>query len=438
MMAEQEIVGPRASRLEQQRVSSDESAQVIVVGAGPAGSSTAAFLARYGLDVLLVEKAEFPRDKICGDGLTPRAVRMLNRLGVDTSEDAGWQHNFGLRVYGGRPEPFDMPWPKLSSFPDYGMVCPRETLDDMLAGLAVEYGARLRTKSRVDGPITDKDGRVVGVTANGHELRAPVIVAADGISAKLATRMGIKRNAKRPMGVAVRAYYRSPLAESDWMISHLELWDGKPGESNLLPGYGWIFPAGGGVCNVGLGMLNSSPAFGKTNYRELMGRWLASTDPEWGFNEQNQLSEIKGAGLPMAFNRKPHYRDGVLLVGDAGGMVSPFNGEGIDYALEAAEIAAGCIVEAFGRGIGSESAELALRRYPELMSEHVGGHFRLGTIFARLIGEPRIMHLCVKYGLPRPALMKLVHKMLANLTQPKGGDWADRLLTFLQKAAPSA
>ncbi len=438
MMAEQEIVGPRASRLEQQRVSSDESAQVIVVGAGPAGSSTAAFLARYGLDALLVEKAEFPRDKICGDGLTPRAVRMLNRLGVDTSEDAGWQHNVGLRVYGGRPEPFDMPWPKLSSFPDYGMVCPRETLDDMLAGLAVEYGARLRTKSRVDGPITDKDGRVVGVTANGHELRASVIVAADGISAKLATRMGIKRNAKRPMGVAVRAYYRSPLAESDWMISHLELWDGKPGESNLLPGYGWIFPAGGGVCNVGLGMLNSSPAFGKTNYRELMGRWLASTDPEWGFNEQNQLSEIKGAGLPMAFNRKPHYRDGVLLVGDAGGMVSPFNGEGIDYALEAAEIAAGCIVEAFGRGIGSESAELALRRYPELMSEHVGGHFRLGTIFARLIGEPRIMHLCVKYGLPRPALMKLVHKMLANLTQPKGGDWADRLLTFLQKAAPSA
>lgn len=438
MMAELEIVGPRASRLEQQQVSSDESAQVIVVGAGPAGSSTAAFLARYGLDVLLVEKAEFPRDKICGDGLTPRAVRMLNRLGVDTSEDAGWQHNVGLRVYGGRPEPFDMPWPKLSSFPDYGMVCPRETLDDMLAGLAVKYGARLRTQSRVDGPITDKDGRVVGVTANGHELRAPVIVAADGISAKLATRMGIKRNAKRPMGVAVRAYYRSPLAESDWMISHLELWDGKPGESNLLPGYGWIFPAGGGVCNVGLGMLNSSPAFGNTNYKELMGKWLASTDPEWGFSEDNQLCEIKGAGLPMAFNRKPHYRDGVLLVGDAGGMVSPFNGEGIDYALEAAEIAAGCIVEAFGRGIGSESAELALRRYPELMSEHVGGHFRLGTIFARLIGEPRIMHLCVKYGLPRPALMKLVHKMLANLTQPKGGDWADRLLTFLQKAAPSA
>ncbi|WP_051176569.1 geranylgeranyl reductase family protein [Propionimicrobium lymphophilum] len=432
------ISGPRASKLGAEQVSADMSAQVIVVGAGPAGSATAAFLARYGIDVLLVEKSKFPRDKICGDGLTPRAVRMLNRLGVDTSEEAGWTHNVGLRVYGGRPEPFDMPWPELSSFPNYGMVCRREVFDDMLAGLAVSYGARLMTESRVDGPIYDKDGRVVGVKANGHELRAPIVVGADGISAKLATRMGIKRNPKRPMGVAVRAYYKSPLAESDWMISHLELWDGKPGHSSLLPGYGWIFPAGDGVCNVGLGMLNSSPAFGNTNYKELMGKWLASTDPEWGFSEDNQLCEIKGAGLPMAFNRKPHYRDGVLLVGDAGGMVSPFNGEGIDYAMEAAEIAAGCIVEAFGRGVGTDNAELALRRYPQLMADHVGGHFRLGTIFARLIGEPKIMHLCVKYGLPRPALMKLVHKMLANLTVDRGGNWADKLLTFLDKAVPSA
>ncbi len=106
--------------------------------------------------------------------------------------------------------------------------------------------------------------------------------------------------------------------------------------------------------------------------------------------------------------------------------------------MEAAEIAAGCIVEAFGRGVGTDNAELALRRYPQLMADHVGGHFRLGTIFARLIGEPKIMHLCVKYGLPRPALMKLVHKMLANLTVDRGGNWADKLLTFLDKAVPSA
>ena len=431
--------GPRASQLVAPPPAGDLDAQVIVVGAGPAGSSAATFLARCGLDVLLVDRAQFPRDKICGDGLTPRAVRMLTRLGLDTSPGNGWQRNLGLRVYGDRPEPFDMPWPELADFPDYGLVCPRLILDDILAGVAVEAGAQLLTGLKVEDWIFDGAGRVCGVrTADKRRLRAQVVVLATGNSARLATQLGIRRNQRRPMGVAVRAYYRSPLADSDWMISHLQLWDGKPGQSNLLPGYGWIFPAGNGVCNVGLGMLSSSPAFQKTNYRALMERWLASTDPNWHFDSQHQQCEIKGAGLAMAFNRKPHYKNGVLLVGDIGGMISPFNGEGIDYALEAGELAAQCIVEAFGRGIGTESGELALNRYASELGDRFGGYFRLGHVFAKLIGNPTIMSLCVKYGLPRKTLMRLVHKLLANLTDRYDGDWMDRLINALARMAPNA
>lgn len=415
-------------------------AEVIVVGAGPAGSTAAAFLARAGIDVLVLEKSSFPREKVCGDGLTPRAVRMMNRLGIDTSTGAGWRHNLGLRIYGGRSEPFEMPWPQLGDYPDYGMVCPRETFDDLLAGIALQSGARLLTSTRVSEPIVHPtSGRIVGVKdAEGVEYRAPVVVAADGNSARLALQAGRDRIESRPMGVAVRAYYTSPKSEMDWMESYLELWDGQPQASNLLPGYGWIFGVGDGTANVGLGILNSSAAFAKTDYRQLMRRWLDNTPEAWGLREANQIGAIRGAALPMSFNRQPFYADGLLLVGDSAGMISPFNGEGISYAMEAAEMAAWAIIEARGRGFGSASAEKALYAYTDRVKDAWGGYYRLGNIFVKLIGNPRIMHACATYGLPRRRLMRLVHKLLANLTDSHRQEFDDLVINILSKLAPAA
>ncbi len=413
---------------------------VIVVGAGPAGSATATHLARRGLDVVLLEKASFPRDKICGDGLTPRAVKQLIALGIDTSPENGWHRNLGLRVHGGRTQPFDMPWPELKDFPNYGLVRKREDFDALLAAHAVATGARLYTQTNVTSPIVDAGtDRIVGVRAkDGREFRAPIVVAADGVSSRLSVAMGVTKREDRPMGVAVRAYYTSELGDSDWMESWLELWDGVPHRSNLLPGYGWSFPTGEGVANVGLGMLNTSPAFAKTDYKELMKLWLAATPQEWGFNEANQLGPIRGAALPMGFNRQPAYQRGLLLVGDSGGMVNPFNGEGIDYALEAAALAAEAISEARSRGFGSRNAELALSGYVTNLRTDMGGYFRLGTIFAKLIGHPEVMKVCVRYGLPRKTLMKFVHKLLANLTDKSDGDAFDSIINTLTRLAPSA
>ena len=415
-------------------------ADVIVVGAGPGGSAAAANLARRGVGVLLLEKSHFPREKVCGDGFTPRTTRALVRLGIDTSEEAGWLHNKGLRVYGGRVEPFQLEWPKLADFPSYGLVRKRADFDDLMAKHAIGCGAELIQGANVtEAILDDRTGRIVGVrTRDGEEYRAPLVVAADGNSSRLSVAMGLNKRSDRPMGVAYRTYYRSPRSNDDYLESWLELWDGKPRESTLMPGYGWIFGMGDGTCNVGLGVLNTSRSFQKTDYRELMKRWLANTPEEWGFREENRLGKIQGAALPMAFNRQPVYGRGLLLVGDAGGMVNPFNGEGIAYAMESAELAADAIAQAHARGIGTESAERALHGYRIQLKASLGGYYRLGTIFVKLIGDPRVMHLCTTYGLPRKTLMRFVMKLLANLTDSHGGDAMDRVINALCRVAPAA
>lgn len=421
-----------------------EDAEVIVVGAGPAGSTAATYLARAGVDVVVLEKSTFPREKVCGDGLTPRGVKQLIDLGIDTREEAGWLHNRGLRVVGGGVR-LELDWPDLATFPPYGVVRQRQDFDEMLARNAQLTGARLLEQTSVTGAVIDeRNGRVVGVTAKAGPdrtpvtYRAPIVLACDGVSARLALSAGIDKNETRPMGVAVRRYYASPRSKDDYLESHLELWDrSDPAEPRLLPGYGWIFGMGDGTVNVGLGILSTSKAFGSTDYRALMRSWLDGTPEEWGFREHNATGKIGGAALPMGFNRTPHYRGGLLLVGDAGGMVNPFNGEGIGYAMESAKLAAECVVQALARREGP-ARERALAGYPVMLKQSLGSYYRLGNIFSRLIGNPLVMRTATKYGLPRTALMKLVLKLLAGLYDPRDGDAYDRMITAATRLAPSA
>jgi geranylgeranyl reductase family protein len=419
-----------------------DEADVIVVGAGPGGSAAAYHMARHGLRVLLLEKTEFPREKVCGDGLTPRAVRQLVRMGVDTSEKAGWLQNKGLRVIGGGVR-LELDWPDLASFPNYGLVRTRLDFDDMLAKRAVEAGALLRTSVNVTGPVLDDDGRAIGVTAKVGadkepvEFRAPLVIAADGVSGKLPLAMGLAKRDDRPIGVAVRRYYHSPVrADDDYLESWLELRSAQD-RDRLLPGYGWIFGMGDGRVNVGLGILNSSSAFGKTNYRAMLTDWLAGTPADWGMrDEANADGPILGAALPMGFNRVPHYTRGLMLVGDSGGMVNPMNGEGIAYAMESGELAAEVAVQALARPAGPDR-ERALRAYPDELSLRFGGYYRIGGVFVKLIGNPQIMRIATKHGMPHPTLMRFVLKLLANLTDPRGGDAMDRIINGLTKVAPA-
>jgi menaquinone-9 beta-reductase len=421
------------------RRAADE-ADVIVVGAGPAGSTTAYYLASAGLDVLLLEKSRFPREKVCGDGLTPRAVKALVAMGVPVSEEDGWLRNHGLRVIGAGMR-LELPWPELTSYPGYGLVRTRLDFDQQLARRASQAGARLLEGVTVTGPVLDdRTGRITGVTARPtaggaetggeRQYRARVVIAADGNSSRLSLAMGLHKRDDRPIGVAVRAYYTSPRHDDDYLESWLDLWDGD----RLLPGYGWIFGMGDGTSNVGLGLLNTSVGFGNTDYREMLRRWLNGMPGEWGFTDDNRVGPVRGAALPMAFNRTPHYTRGLLLVGDAAGMVNPFNGEGIAYAMESGEIAARVVAEALAWPDWA-GAERVLHDYPRALADAYGGYYALGRMFVKAIGRPELMRFATRHAMSRPALMRFALKLLGNLTDPRG-DAGDRLINAMTRLTP--
>jgi len=432
---------------------SSDTADVIIVGAGPAGSTAAYHLAAAGLDVLVLEKTSFPREKVCGDGLTPRAVKALTTMGLSVDASDGWLINKGLRIIGGGGR-IELAWPDLSSFPGYGTVRTRTDFDEMLARHARKAGARLLENVTVTGATVDEHtGQVTGVTARvpdgpsaegaGRAPRRPegeqrtfgarLVVAADGNSSRLSVSMGLHKRSDRPLGVAVRTYYTSPRHEDEYLEAWLDLWDGK----QLLPGYGWIFGMGDGTSNVGLGLLNTSDAFGHIDYRALLQRWLSAMPPEWGLVEENRTQPVRGAALPMGFNRTPHYGSGLLLVGDAGGMVNPFNGEGIAYAMESGELAARSIVQALARPTAA-GRERVLQGYPVALKESYGGYYTLGRTFVKLIGNPNFMKFATRHGIKRPAVMRMTMKLLGNLTEPRGGDAVDRVINVLSKMSPAA
>ncbi|MGN6242108.1 MAG: geranylgeranyl reductase family protein [Motilibacteraceae bacterium] len=424
------------------QVHADVEVDVVVVGAGPAGSTTAYHLARTGLSVALLEKTAFPREKVCGDGLTPRAVRQLVAMGIDTSEAAGWKPNKGLRVLGGGSRVL-LPWPELTSFPGHGLVRPRTDLDALLALRAQEAGALLHQRTRVTGPLLDdRTGRVVGVhaaDAEGRErtYRGRLVVAADGGSSRLSLAVGRRRDPRRPVGVAVRTYVRTPRHDDDWLETWLDLGAGAPavrrlGVRGLLPGYGWVFPMHDGTANVGLGVLTSTyPAYGELDLRAMLRGWLAAM-PDDVVATDDVCAPVRGAALPEGLGRGPQYADGLLLVGDAAGLVNPFNGEGIAYAMESGALAAEVAAQALARPTEA-GREAALAAYPAALRQSYAGYYALGRAFTRIIARPRAMGVLVEHGLPHPRAMRFAMKLLANLTDPHDGDAADRLVAGLSR-----
>jgi geranylgeranyl reductase family protein len=355
-------------------------------------------------------------------------------MGVPIAATDGWLRNKGLRIIGGGGR-IELDWPDLSSYPGYGLVRTRTDFDQILARHAQKAGARLLEGVNVTGPLLDdRTGRITGVTAkDGQQFRGRLVVAADGNSSRLSVSMGLHKRDDRPLGVAVRTYYTSPRHEDDYLEAWLDLWDG----SSLLPGYGWIFGMGDGTSNVGLGLLNTSTGFGEIDYRELLRKWLGAMPSEWGFTEENRTQPVRGAALPMGFNRTPHYTNGLLLVGDAGGMVNPFNGEGIGYAMESGELAARVITQALARPTAA-GRERVLQTYPQQLKEAYGGYYTLGRVFVELIGKPSFMQFATRHGVKRPYIMRFTMKLLGNLTETRGGDAVDRLINAVSKMTPAA
>ena len=386
---------------------------VLVIGGGPSGAAAAYWLAQQGRRVLVVEKKRFPREKTCGDGLTPRAVRELHGMGLAEPLTDYLRYD-GLRSIA-HGVTLELAWPEHPDFPPYGYVVRRRELDEMVVGQAVKAGATLWPAAEATEPLVE-GGLVTGAIVHRKEsgtrepVRARYLVVADGANSRFGRALGAARDRSYPLGMAVRGYFESPYHDDPWIESHLDLRDR---EGNHLPGYGWVFPVGDGTVNVGVGLLSTFSGWKSVNTSRLMDAFVATAPPRWGISPESSCGPPTGGKLPTGGSVRPATGPTWVVVGDAGAAVNPFNGEGIAYAYETGRIAADALELALATGDG-----LALQRYPERLEELYGLYFKVARAFVKAIGNPAVMRELTRVGMRSRTLMEWVLRIMANLLRP--------------------
>jgi geranylgeranyl reductase family protein len=397
------------------------STDVLVVGAGPAGSAAAAWAARAGLDVLLVDAQVFPRDKTCGDGLTPRAIGELQRLGL---EDWLRAHtvNQGLRAHG-FGQTLLLPWPgpgeSGTGLPDWGSAVARTELDDHMRTTAIKAGAQAVDGARaIDVHL--EDGRVTSVTfertgASGSvrfEVRCRRLVVADGVRSPLGKLLGREWHRETVYGVAGRTYVTSDMSDDPWISSHLEL---RGADGEILSGYGWIFPLGTGEVNLGVGTLATAKRPANVAIKPLMRFYADERRDEFGLGEE--LRAPTSALLPMGGAVSNVAGPNWALIGDAAACVNPLNGEGIDYGLETGRLVAEVL---------TEHADLATV-WPALLRDHYGESFSIARRLAGLVTVPRLLPALGPAGMRSDWLMTLALRWMGNLVTEEDRDRSARV-----------
>jgi geranylgeranyl reductase family protein len=382
---------------------------VLVVGAGPAGSAAAAWAARGGADVVLADAAVFPRDKTCGDGLTPRAIAELDLLGLGDWV-RGHGRNRGLRAAGFGQELL-LPWPG-GSLPDHGGAVPRTALDDRIRQVALDEGAQpMEGAKAVD---VERDGdRVAGVVFRRPDGTTTAVacrrlVVADGARSPLGRVLGREWHRDTAYGVAARGYVSSGRSDDEWISSHLEL---RGAEGELLSGYGWVFPLGGGEVNIGVGTLATARRPAGVQLRGLLELYTDQRRDDWQID--GAVRAPASALLPMGGAVSGVAGVNWALVGDAAGCVNPLNGEGIDYGLET------------GRMVGGLLAEHDWSRaWPATLRRHYGEAFSIARRLAGLLTVPRLLPAAGPVGMRSRLLMTVALRVMGNLVTD-----ADRDLT---------
>ena len=385
---------------------------VLVVGAGPAGSAAAAWAARLGFDVLVTDAAVFPRDKTCGDGLTPRAVAELEKLGL---EDWLRAHtvNQGLRAHG-FGQTLLLPWPG-GSLPAWGSAVARTELDDHIRTTAIKAGATALDGVRAVDVRRD-GGRVVAVVFQRGdetiEIGCRWLVVADGVRSPLGKVLGREWHRDTVYGVAGRTYVTSGMSDDPWISSHLEL-RGEGGD--ILSGYGWIFPLGTGEVNLGVGTLATAKRPANVAVKPLMRFYADQRREEFLLGEDLRMPT--SALLPMGGAVTNVAGPNWALIGDAAACVNPLNGEGIDYGLETGRLLAEMLLD---------DPDLATA-WPALLREHYGEAFSIARRLAGLVTVPRLLPALGPAGMRSDWLMTLALRWMGNLVTDEDRDRAARV-----------
>jgi menaquinone-9 beta-reductase len=418
---------------------------VVVIDAGPRGSSCAYWLADAGWDVVVLEKKRLPREKTCGDGLTPRAVRQLADMGLEDDVAAAGHRYDGLRAVGFGRE-MELAWPAHPSFPSYGYTITRFDLDALVASHASKHGATVVYGAEVaephefvpairEGTLGSVSGVVVvdGATGVREVVRARYVVVADGANSRLGRALGASRRREWPMGMALRGYWTSPRHDERFIESHIDIRDA---EGNVVPGYGWVFPLGDGRVNVGVGLLSTDRTWKGVNTTKLMQAFLDQLAPSWEVTDATCLGPATGGKLPMGLSVGPHAGENVVVTGDAAGSINPFNGEGIAYGYETGRLAATAVATALQRG-----DPRGLESYDVQLADMYGEYFKVARGFVRLISDPSVMQACVGVGMRSEWLMSKLLAIMANLLRPDDLGAAElgyRVIRSLARSVPDA
>lgn len=385
---------------------------IVIIGGGPAGSAAAITAARAGLSVRLFEKGPHGRDKVCGDGLTPRAIAALNELRINHSV----AHRIdGLRMIAGKKER-ELSWPSTDRFPNHGAVWPRQKFDNHLLEIAIASGADVRFETEALPLI--EDDRVVGVTAAGEAHRATLTILAAGAQGVAAKMLGAERDPNEPFGLAIRAYAPTPRHGERHLEACLSLRDEH---GTAVPGYGWMFPAGDGTVNIGVGALSTMKGFKKLNLNTLLDQYATLVRESWSLGEY--VDKPRAWRLPMSSMRR--HGHGWVAVGDAAGFVNPMNGEGIDYGLESGMLA----VEKF-----LEDPVAAPGNYDREVGERFDAFLRTGRRFSFLIGHPWLLRPGLRVAVGTQSAADITLAVMGNLIDSKTPGAAGKVMRIADGA----
>jgi len=385
---------------------------LIVIGGGPAGAATAIQAARGGASVAIFEKASSGRDKVCGDGLTPRAIGALQKLQIDLE---GIHKINGLRMIAGKTRR-ELEWPSGGSFPSYGAVWTRRELDSHLLETASQSGATIFYETEVI-PVFEGE-RVTGVTSGTETWDTDLVVAASGAPGKVARMLGTERKSDEPYGIAIRTYVESPRHADHYLEASLAMRDstGTP-----IPGYGWMFPTGNGTVNLGVGALSTMKGFKKLNLNTLCDLYRDLIADEWEVGPY--LEKPRAWRLPMTSQKR--HGNGWAAVGDAAGLINPMNGEGIDYSLESGMLISDLFLD---------DPQAAPEKYDAIIGERFDGFLRTGRRFSYLIGHPLVLRSGLRVAVASQVMANITLQVMGNLVDSSTPGTSGKVLRFADKA----